>query len=123
MSGAVAQAASYDRCFFRSPPRFAAAMAVFLFIPALYAGIYLSSLWDFASRTRNLTVVLVNQDQGAMHLGMQVDVGRTLVDALTEDPRFTYRKMVDAESALRAVDAGSAAFAVLIPPDFSWRVV
>ncbi len=58
-----------------------------------------------------------------MHLGTQVDVGRTLVDSLTEDPGFTDRKMADSESALRAVDEGSAAFAVLIPPDFSRRVV
>lgn len=121
--GAVAQAARYDLSFFRTNPRFTAAMVVFLFIPALYAGIYLSSLWDFASRTRNLTVVLVNQDQGTVHLGARIDVGRTLIDSLTEDPRFTYRRMDDAESALRAVDEGSAAFAVLIPPDFSRRVL
>ena len=123
MLGAVAQAARYDLRFFRSHPRFTAAMAVFLVIPALYAGIYLSSLWDWASRTRNLTVVLVNQDRGAMHLGTRIHVGRTLVESLTEDPRFTYQKMADTESALAAVDEGSAAFAVLIPSDFSQRVV
>lgn len=117
--GSALEAARYDVRFFRTHPRFTLAIVVFLFIPALYAGIYLSSVWDAASRTRNLTVVLVNQDAGAMHDGVKVEVGRTLVESLTADPRFTYRQMDEPALAKRLVNEGAAAFAVLIPRDFS----
>ena len=120
--GSALEAARYDARFFRTHPRFTLAIVVFLFIPALYAGIYLSSVWDAASRTRNLTVVLVNQDAGATLEGAAVEVGRTLVESLTGDPRFTYKAMDDPDAARRLVNEGGAAFAVLIPREFSARV-
>lgn len=111
--------ARHDLAFFRTDGRFVAAIAVFLLVPALYAAIYLSSLWDPASLTRNLTVVLVNGDEGASFHERPVNVGQGLVDALARDTRFTYRLLREPALAVHEVDQGAAAFAVIIPPDFS----
>ena len=46
--------------------RFATAVAGALFIPALYALIYLSSMWDPSTRTGALRAGLVNEDTGVV---------------------------------------------------------
>ncbi|MBL8330724.1 MAG: YhgE/Pip domain-containing protein [Rubrivivax sp.] len=115
--------ARFDLAFFRTHVRFVAAIAIFLLIPALYAFIYLSSLWDPAALTRNLTVIVVNQDRGTQLGGAPVDVGRGLVEGLGRDTRFTYRLMAEPSLALHEVDQGLAVFAVLIPPEFSQRAM
>lgn len=117
------QTARYDLSFLRTQPKFVAAIGVFLLMPALVAVIYLSSLWDPASLTRNLVVLLVNEDAGADVQGTPVNLGRSLVDGLTRDTRFTFRQLAQPAMAMHEVDAGAAAFAVLIPPDFSLRAM
>ncbi len=111
--------AGYDLAFFRTHPLFAGAVGLFLFIPALYAAVYLSSLWDPASHTSNLTVIVVNGDEGADYNGTTVRLGAQLVRRLIQEPRFRYVEQSDSLEARRQVDRGDAAFAVIIPPAFS----
>jgi putative membrane protein len=94
-----------------------------LFIPALYALIYLSALWDPASRTQALAVAVVNLDRGVTVGDRRVALGADLVTQLTVKPRFDYRAMNDAEAARRAVREGRLQFALLIPADFSEQAV
>jgi putative membrane protein len=59
-------------------PRFRLSLAGIVLIPALYALIYLESVWDPASRTGALPAVIVNLDQGARFHGTQVHLGEEL---------------------------------------------
>ncbi|MFN9103202.1 MAG: hypothetical protein ACK5WT_10835, partial [Betaproteobacteria bacterium] len=47
--------------------RLALAFAGVVFVPALYAYIYLASVWDPASHTGSLPAALVNLDAGASY--------------------------------------------------------
>jgi putative membrane protein len=111
--------AGFDLRFFKTHLKFVGAIGVILMIPAVYASVYLSSLWDPASHTRNMIVALVNDDEGTTYQGTPVALGRSLVGSLTKDPRFNYVDFTDADEARHAVDRGNVSFAVLIPRDFS----
>lgn len=115
--------ARFDLSFFRTQPKFVAAIGMFLLMPSIVAVIYLSSLWDPASLTRNLVVLLVNEDAGAEVQGTTINLGHSLLEGLARDSRFTYRQLSQPAMAVHEVDAGAAAFAVLIPRDFSQRAM
>ena len=103
--------------------RFAAAVAGALFIPALYALIYLSSMWDPSTRTGALRAGLVNEDTGVVFRGQATHMGEDVSQTLLRQGLFQWQRFDDAESARRAVRRGELSFAVLIPPDFSAQAV
>lgn len=108
---------------FRRFPRLRYATLGVLFVPALYALIYLSSVWDPNSRSSQLPVGLVNLDAGFTVDGRTVNVGHDLVASLKQKPTFGYRDYADAELAREAVRRGDLDFALLIPPRFSAEAV
>ncbi|MDP3083526.1 MAG: YhgE/Pip family protein, partial [Rubrivivax sp.] len=116
---AMLRTAAFDVSLLRRHPRLLAAALIALCLPALYALIYLSSMWDPASHTDAMTVALVNQDQGVEFQSQRIELGAQIVTALRVQPAFGYRDMGDAESARQAVRSGAVAFAILIPRDFS----
>ena len=118
LAGAV-RTAGFDMSLLRRYPKLQVALWVALCLPALYALIYLSSMWDPASHTDALRVALVNEDQGAEFQSRRVDLGAQIVAALQAQPQFGYVVTADAESARHAVRTGKFAFAILIPRDFS----
>ena len=120
---AYARMVRYDLGLLRQHPRFVMALLAVLLVPSLYAGIYLSSMWDPASHTRGLRVALVNQDTGIDVRGRQVNLGQQLLTSLATEPTFSYDTLADPESAKAAVRRGERTFAVLIPPDFSRHAV
>lgn len=95
-----------------------AVLAVSL-VPALYALIYLSSVWDPNAKTSALPVALVNLDAGIRYQGTDANVGAELSEVLVHKALFGWRPMQDAEAARQAVARGALAFAVVIPKDFS----
>ena len=62
--------------------RFAVAVAGALFIPALYALIYLSSMWDPSTRTSALRAGLVNADTGVVFRGATTRMGEEVSQTL-----------------------------------------
>ena len=88
-------------------------------VPALYALIYLSSVWDPNAKTSALPVALVNLDQGVRYQGTDANVGKELGEVLFHRGMFGWRHMADADAARQAVGTGQLAFAVIIPADFS----
>lgn len=110
------------RAFVRYPKMRVAAVAVAL-LPALYALIYLSSVWDPASNTRSLTVALVNLDEGVEYRDHVFNVGWQVVSKLRSSHRFGYVDLHDAEEARHRVRQGSLAFALIIPKDFSSNAI
>lgn len=103
--------------------RFALAVVGALFIPALYALISLSSLWDPSSRTHALRAGLVNADRGVVVQGRATRMGEEVSQTLLRQGLFQWHTFDDTEAARRAVRRGELSFAVLIPPEFSEQAV
>ncbi len=108
-----------DAALLRRHRRFALAALGALLVPALYALIYLSSLWDPSARTGALRAGLVNSDRGAYHRGVEVSMGEQVRQALLRQHLFDWQVFDDREAARQAVRRGELSFAVLIPGDFS----
>lgn len=116
---AYLRTARCDFALLRRHPKFIAALCAALLVPMLYAGIYLSSMWDPASHTRALRVALVNEDSGADTQGKTVNLGAQLLQSLAADSTFSYDTLNSPDAAREAVRRGERAFAVLVPPTFS----
>ncbi len=92
-------------------------------VPAIYALIYLSSVWDPNAKTSALPVALVNLDAGIHYQGHDINVGSQLGAVLIGKRMFGWQTGTDAEAARQAVASGQLAFAVIIPADFSAQAV
>ncbi len=90
-----------------------------LFVPALYALIYLWAMWDPASHTRALPAGLVNLDAGARYRERELNLGAQVLAAIERHGQFAYRRYGDAEQARLHVRQGQLAFMLEIPADFS----
>ncbi|MBB5272255.1 YhgE/Pip domain-containing protein [Quisquiliibacterium transsilvanicum] len=104
---------------FRRFPKLRLSVIGIAVIPALYAFIYLQSVWDPAGRTAELPALVVNQDRGAEVNGQRVSIGADLLKSLQARRTFGFSESADAEAARRAVREGRALFALIVPPDFS----
>jgi putative membrane protein len=109
--------------FFARYPRLLMGALVVALIPALYVLIYLSSVWDPASRTGNLPVAIVNLDQGLVYRDQAFNVGRDVVKRLRSKPAFGYLNIDSELQARHLVRSGVLAFALIIPADFSSNAV
>jgi len=119
----VRSIARIDAGFFWRQSKFAWSVAAIALIPALYAVIYLSSLWDPASHSQALTVGIVNLDQGLVYRDSAFNVGKDLSRTLQDAARFNYRVMDTEAQARLQVRQGQLAFALIIPANFSSNAV
>ena len=110
------------RAFVRFPKLLLAALGVAL-IPALYAVIYLSSVWDPAARTGALPVAIVNLDRGIEYQKHVFNVGQEVTAKLRARHTFGYADITDEAQARRSVREGALAFALIIPADFSSNAI
>lgn len=110
------------QAFLRYPKLMLATVAVAL-LPALYAVIYLSSVWDPAANTGALPVALVNLDDGVEYRDQVFNVGWQMVSNLKHSARFGYVDYHDANEARQLVRQGTLAFALIIPHDFSSNAI
>lgn len=106
------------RFFVQYPRLLVAALAVAL-IPAVYAIIYLSSVWDPAANTGALPVAVVNLDSAVTYREHVFNIGNEVVTRLKSTGTFGYQDFHDEASARQQVREGKLAFALIIPSDFS----
>ncbi|MBU0589849.1 MAG: YhgE/Pip domain-containing protein [Gammaproteobacteria bacterium] len=111
--------AGAELALFRRFPRLVLAVIAIAMVPAAYALIYLSSVWDPNAKSNALPVGIVNLDKGYSYQKRDTNVGAELVAELIRTDAFGFRTMDDAQAAREAVRLGSLAFAVIIPEDFS----
>lgn len=104
-------------------PKLAAAAVGLLFVPALYALIYLWAMWDPASHTQALPAGLVNLDTGARYRDRDLNLGAEVLTAIERHGQFAYQRFNDAAQARQQVRQGKLAFVLEIPPDFSRQAV
>ncbi len=93
-------------------------MAVISFIPIMYSGFFLGSIWDPYGQTKNLPVAFVNEDKGAQLNGQALNVGRSVEQKLKDNHDLGW-DFVTKQQADSGVDSGHYYAVVTIPADFS----
>ncbi|MCF6137818.1 YhgE/Pip domain-containing protein [Pseudalkalibacillus berkeleyi] len=89
-----------------------------LFIPVLYAGMFLWSFWDPYEQLSDLPVAVVNSDDGAEFDGKDLHIGDDLVDKLKDSSEFEFH-FVDKEEGYKNLEKQEYYMLVEIPEDFS----
>ena len=112
-----------EATLFQRFPKLKASALGIVFIPALYALIYLTSVWDPAARTGELKAAIVNLDAGVTYQGQTVNVGQDVARTLNDKRTFGFVDVTDEQAAKADVRQGKLAFALIIPPDFSANAV
>ena len=119
----IAFIARIEGQFFIRFPRLIVATVAVVLIPAVYALIYLSSVWDPQAHTGALPVGLVNLDQGVKYREHVFNVGADVATTLRNKKTFGFQDIPDAQEARRLVRHGALAFALIIPSDFSSNAI
>ena len=96
-------------------------MAVISFIPILYSGFFLGSIWDPYGQTKNLPVAFVNEDKGASLNGKALNVGESVEKKLKDNHDLGW-EFVSKQQADEGVNSGHFYAVVTIPHDFSQKV-
>ena len=96
-------------------------MAVISFIPILYSGFFLGSIWDPYGQTKNLPVAFVNEDKGASLNGKALNVGESVEKKLKDNHDLGW-EFVSRQQADEGVNSGHFYAVVTIPSDFSQKV-
>ena len=96
-------------------------MAVISFIPILYSGFFLGSIWDPYGQTKNLPVAFVNEDEGASLNGKSLNVGESVEKKLKDNHDLGW-EFVSKQQADEGVNSGHFYAVVTIPSDFSQKV-
>lgn len=92
---------------------------VLLFIPIMYAGTFLGSIWDPYGKTEQFKVAVINQDQAVEMEGTQLNVGEQLVDNLKENDTFDWQFVQNETKANEQLKTGDYYMVITIPKDFS----
>jgi len=95
-------------------------MAVISFIPIMYSGFFLGSIWDPYGQTKNLPVAFVNEDKGAQLNGQALNVGQSVEQKLKDNHDLGW-EFVTKQQADSGVDSGHYYAVVTIPADFSTK--
>lgn len=89
-----------------------------LFIPVMYAGMFLWAFWDPYAGLPNLPVAIVNEDKGAEMDGEKLDLGDTLVEKLVDSEQFNFIE-VSKEQAEKGLNGRDYYMILEIPTNFS----
>ena len=95
-------------------------MAVISFIPILYSGFFLGSIWDPYGQTKNLPVAFVNEDKGTSLNGKSLNIGESVEKKLKDNHDLGW-EFVSKQQADEGVNSGHFYAVVTIPSDFSQK--
>ena len=93
-------------------------MAVISFIPIMYSGFFLGSIWDPYGQVKNLPVAFVNQDKGAQLNGQTLNIGQSVEQKLKNNHDLGW-EFVNKQQADSGVSSGHFYAVVTVPADFS----
>ncbi|TWI56159.1 YhgE/Pip domain-containing protein [Halalkalibacter nanhaiisediminis] len=89
-----------------------------LFVPILYAGMFLWAFWDPYEQLSDLPVAIVNEDNGAEFEGEKLHLGNDLVEKLKESNDFQFT-FINKEQAMNDLQTQKYYLVVEIPSTFS----
>lgn len=95
-----------------------ASLIVMLFVPIMYGGFFLGSIWDPYGNTKHLPVAVVNEDTGATFEGKTINVGADMVKDLKTNNDMGWR-FVSAKDADAGIADGTYYMKLVVPKDFS----
>ncbi|MEK5067338.1 YhgE/Pip domain-containing protein [Sporosarcina sp. FSL K6-1508] len=93
-------------------------MIAILFIPVLYAGMFLWAFWDPYANMNDLPVAIVDLDNGAEMDGEQLALGKELSNKLIDSKQFDFMK-VSKEDAEKGLENEDYYVVIEIPENFS----
>ena len=94
-----------------------------LVLPALYAWFNIYAYWDPYSKTNDVKIAVVCDDQDYMDEdGKIINIGKELVKELKADEHFGFEFLDDADQAVEDVYSGDYYAAVIIGPDFTYNM-
>lgn len=91
-------------------------------LPSLYAWVNIYACWDPYSKTGNLPVAIVNNDEGASLGGKVVNVGESIVEEMKENKVMNW-DFVDDWQANYGLNEGKYYAMIEIPNNFSARMI
>src|SRR5690625_1333313 len=94
------------------------AITAILFVPVLYAGMFLWAFWDPYDKLDEIPVAIVNDDEGYYFEGEQLRLGDELVDNLEEEDAFQFH-VVDRKMGYDGLDKEDYYVLIEIPSTFS----
>ena len=92
-----------------------------MILPSLYAWFNIKASWDPYSNTSGILVAVVNNDQGTVFDGQQVNIGDQLTDELKENKNIGWTFVTETE-ADRGVKNGTYYASVTIPENFTSNI-
>ncbi|WP_338753510.1 YhgE/Pip domain-containing protein [Bacillus sp. FJAT-52991] len=93
-------------------------IAAVLFIPLLYAGVFLWAFWNPYGQLNDLPVAVVNKDKGADFEGEKLTVGKELEEELRKSDDFDFH-IVSEKEAQKGLENLEYYMLIEIPADFS----
>ncbi|SQC36841.1 YhgE/Pip N-terminal domain [Rothia kristinae] len=93
-------------------------------VPLLYGGVYLYSNWNPYGRVDNVSAALVQSDRGATdESGKHVNTGEDVAKELKDAGNFDWQDVSTRQEAVDKVEKGELGFALVIPSDFSQKLL
>ena len=96
------------------------AITAVIFVPILYAGMFLWAFWDPYDHLEDVPVAIVNEDNGYEFEGEYLTLGDELVDNLKEEDAFDFH-FVDKEAGYQGLRDQDYYILIEIPENFSQR--
>ncbi|WP_440713709.1 YhgE/Pip family protein [Gordonia sp. FQ] len=116
MFAALAPGGDFKRYLRGRLPR--TVLVLTIVIPLLYGALALSAVWDPEDVTQNVSVAVVNLDEGATMMGKKLDAGSQVTQALIDSHQLDMHVVGD-EEAREGVISGKYYFSITIPEGFS----
>lgn len=91
-------------------------------LPSLYAWFNIKASWDPYGNTSNISVAIVNSDNGANLLNKEINIGDKLIKELKNNNSLGW-EFVDSEKANKGVQTGKYYASIEIPTDFSKNIL
>lgn len=91
-------------------------------VPSLYAWVNIYAAWDPYSNTGNIPVAIVNDDDGTVLNGKQINAGKNIVKKLKENNNIDW-KFVDKDEAESGLKSGAYYAMIEIPENFTGGLV
>ncbi|WP_201715835.1 YhgE/Pip domain-containing protein [Rossellomorea arthrocnemi] len=89
-----------------------------MLLPSLYAWFNIEASWDPYSKTGQLPVGIVNEDNGATIRDQKMNIGNDLVKELKQNDDMNWQ-FVNRKKAMDRVESGDYFAVIIIPEDFS----
>ena len=94
-----------------------------ILLPSLYAWINIYASWDPYGNTNGVKVGIVNEDKGGTIKEREVNIGADVINSLKENDSLGWVFFDNKEEGLKEVDKGDIYATIIIPEDFSKKIL